>query len=224
MTAAKNSKCDQFLLPAEQTLECIKFRAFFRPCEFVLTDHRLLVSGHTGALGPSFTLLRGAMVAGFPLTEFESFIVGTGKRPLLALAAIALAAAGAVMLAVGIMLPHPRMTGLVYSGLVVLAFALFTFLAWTSWPRTFVTVSGKGIKISGRIKLCEAIVFLERLQLAAQAAKAGKSSREIRDAVALSGKTPEACAQILGDDEPSLDGISVCATTRPGSAENDRAS
>ncbi|HUT52114.1 MAG TPA: hypothetical protein VM658_01850 [bacterium] len=211
MTAPENSKCLQFLLPGEQALECLKLRAFSRPCEFVLTDQRLLVSGYTGALGPSFTLLRGAMVAGFPLTEFESFIVGTGKRPLLALSAIALAVAGAVMLSFA-------MTR--YPGLVVLAFALFTFLAWTAWPRTFVTVSGKGIKISGKIKLCEAIVFLERLQLAASAAKAGKSPRDIRDAVALSGKTPEACALILGDDEPSLDGISVCVTPRPENQDN----
>ncbi len=213
MTAPKNSKCLQFLLPGEQTLDCLKFRAFSRNCEYVLTDHRLLVSGYTGALGPSFTLLRGAMVAGFPLTEFESFIVGTGKRPLLALAAVALAVAAAVMLYAGI--HWDSLPELVYCGIVALALTLFTLLAWATWLQTFVTVSGKGIKISSKIKLCEAVVFLERLQLAASAAKAGKSPREVRDAVALSGKTAEACARILGDDEPSLDGISVCDAGPP---------
>jgi hypothetical protein len=209
--AAKAKKCSQFLLPGEQIVDCLNFRAFSRPCEFVLTDRRLLVSGHTGALGPAFTLLRGAMVAGFPLTEFESFIVGTGRRPLLFLAFLALAVAGGVMVSV----PYTR-----YAGLVMFAFSLFTFLAWTAWTRTFVTVSGKGLKVSGKVRLCEAIVFLERLQLAAVAAKAGKSAKEVREAAALSGKTAEACALIMGDDEPSLEGISICREGQsPGGGE-----
>jgi len=212
MSKPANKKGLEFLLPGEKVIDCLKFQSFYRPGEFALTDQRLLVTGYTGALGPSFTLLRGAMVAGFPLTEFESFIVGTGKRPMLFLVSLALAVAGAMMVS----LPFTR-----YGGLVVFAFALFTFLAWTAWPRTFVTVSGKGIKISGRIKLNEAVIFLERLQLAAHAAKAGKSASEVREAAARSGQTVALTGE--KDSELALKNANLCPASeednapRPGS-------
>jgi len=97
MTSPKNKKIKEHLLPGEQIIDCLKFTSFYRGSEFVLTDQRLLVSGYTGSLGPSFTLLRGTMVAGFPLIEFESFVIGTGKRPMLLFTSLALVVAGGVM-------------------------------------------------------------------------------------------------------------------------------
>jgi hypothetical protein len=190
MTSTKNKKLAEYLLPGEKIIDCLRFTSFYRGSEFALTDQRLLVSGYTGSLGPSFTLLRGTMVAGFPLTEFESFVIGTGRRPLLLFTSLALAVAGGMMASFA----YTR-----YSGLVVFALALFSFLAWTAWPRTFVTVSGGGVKISGRVRHRGAVVFLERIQLAACAAKAGGSPAEVVEAAALSGKSAESCAEEPGD-------------------------
>ncbi len=168
----------ELLLPGEKVLDRLKFRSFYRPGLLVLTDRRILVSGHTGALGNQFTLLRGSMVSGFPLEEFESFIIGTGKRPLLLLLAIVLAIGGGVMLTA----PWARS-----GGMAVLILALLSLIAWIGWLRTFITVSSRGLKISGMVKLCEAVVFLERMQLSAAAAKAGKTREEIRAAALSSG-------------------------------------
>jgi len=180
---------ENFLLPGERVLDRLRFRSYYRPCELVLTDRRALVSGYTGALDPHFTLLRGRMAAGFGLAEFESFIIGTGKRPLLLLLTLSLAVAGAVMMS---------WQAARYEGCIMLALSLFSFLAWTVWPRTFITVAAKGIKVSGRAQLREASVFLERLQLAAIATKEGGSPEEVKAAVAASGQaeaSPERSAK-----------------------------
>lgn len=203
MNNKREMKPVNLLLPGEAILDSLKFLSFYRPCELVLTDKRVLVSGYTGALGPHFTLLRGKMAAGFALTEFESFIIGTGKRPLLLLSTLCLAVAGGVMASWG----FSR-----YPGLVVLALSLFSFMAWSAWPRTFITLSSKGIKISGNAGLCEASVFLERLQLAAIAVKEGKPPEEVRAFVALSGKAPageswpkKGKEELFPDEAPACD-------------------
>jgi len=171
-----------FLLPGENILDTLCFRAMYKPCRLVLTERRLLVTGHTGAFGPHFTFLRGNMVSGFPLERFDSFVVGTGRRPALFIFFLLLAAAGGVML----FAPWAR-----YYGLVVLTLALVSFISWLYWLRGFLTVSFRSVKVSGLVRLCEAVVFLERVQLAAEAVRAGRSPVEVKAAVLSSGKTCE---------------------------------
>jgi hypothetical protein len=143
------------------------------------------------------------MVAGFPLTEFDSFIIGSGKRPQLLLLGLTLAVAGGVML----VLPPAR-----YAGMVGCAVSLFAFLAWSAWPRAFITVSSKGLKVSGRVKAREAECFLEHLQLAAEAARAGRSSEEIRAAVQTAGLNREPCLGEKGED--GEDEVYICEAPR----------
>lgn len=191
-------KAEEFLLPREEVLDRLKYRAYGRSGELLLTDARVLTVGYTGALGPRFTLLRGEMAAGFPLAEYDSFILGTGRRPGFLLASLTLAVAAAVLLLV------PMGAAVRYEGLVTAVLSLFSFLAWTAWPRTFITVSAKDLKISGRVSECEAAVFLERLQLAAQAAREGKSRAEIKQAASLSDQScPEEGQEAETAEEPA---------------------
>lgn len=167
-----------FLFPEEKVLDRLRFRAFKRACSIILTDRRVLVSGHTGALAPHFTLLRGGMVCGFPLVEFDHFIVGAGRRPLLLISSVIVAVAGAVMMAA----PWAR-----YLGLAIFFASLIMLAIWLAWPRTFITVSSRVLRISGQVKLGDACLFLERLQLAAEAAKSGASPEQVRSAIDIPG-------------------------------------
>jgi len=204
MSQKPSQKCAEFIFPEERVIDCLKFTSFYRPCEFVLTDQRLLVAGYTGALGPHLTLQRGTMVAGMPLEKFDSFIVGTGKRPMLFFIFMALATAGGLMVA----FPMAR-----YPGLVVIGCAVVALLAWTAWPRTFISIGSDGIKISGRARLCEAVVFLEKLQLAARAARLGASPEQIREAASATGKT---VADAEHDDrELTAEDVDICEPEKP---------
>ncbi len=165
----------EVLSPDEKILDELKLQG----CDLVLTDRRVLASGSTNCLGAQYTLLRGTMVTSFPLPQFESYIVGTGKRPWVLLIALSLAVAAGVMY----LFPQARYPALVAGGA-----ALFLFLVWTVWSRTFLTVSGGGIRISGKARRKEAVVFLERVELAAEAARNQGSEDEIRKAVQLAGK------------------------------------
>lgn len=183
MENPRQMKNVNFLFPGEKVLDRLRFRAFKRACSLILTDRRVLVSGHTGALAPHFTLLRGGMVCGFPLAEFDHFIVGTGRRPLLLIFSVIVAVAGGVMMAVPLSLSR-------YPGLAIFFASLIMLATWLAWPRTFVTVSSRVLRISGQVKLCDACVFLERLQLAAEAAKSGASPEEVRRAIEIPGAPP----------------------------------
>ncbi len=165
-------------MPGEKVIDRLPFFALSRPCEISLTDHRVLVNGYTGALGPHLSLMRGAMAAAFPLTEFDSFIIGTGKRPIVLLASLSFAVAGGVMF----FFPIAR-----YGGVVAIVLSLFCFMTWYAWPRSFFILSSRGVKISGQVNVKEAMVFFERLQLAARAARAGMTPEEIRASALLSG-------------------------------------
>lgn len=200
-------KCRDMLFPEEEVLDRIKLGGYGRPVEVALTDRRVIVAGPTGALGSHFTLVRGDMAAGFPLSEFQSFVIGVGKRPMLFLSSITLAVGG------GIMLSHDVTR---YPGLVLLGMALAFLLAWSAWRKTFVEITAGGLKIAGRAPDCEARVFLERLQLAAEKARKGASPLEIREAVKFSGLTPEMCREALASE---------AGQSAPGeeSAQNDSA-
>jgi hypothetical protein len=165
----------EVLAPEEKVLDELKLQG----CDLVLTGRRVLACGSTNCLGPQYTLLRGSMVTSFPLPCFESYVVGTGKRPWILLVSLSLAVAAAVVCFV----PVARYAALICGGA-----ALFFFLVWTVWSRTFLTVCGGGVKVSGQVRRREAGVFLERVQLAAEAARHGASEEEIMEAVRFSGK------------------------------------
>jgi len=216
MESPRNMKNVNFLLPGEEVLDRIRFTAYYRAGNMVLTDRRVLVSGHTGALGSQFTLLRGGMVAGFPLSEFESFVVGTGRRPALLLFALLFAVAGLMMFLAPIDLePWSRLLGMA-SGFACLLF----FVAWLTWPRTFATLAGKGLRFSGRVRLCEWAVFIERVQLAALAAKAGGGPEDVRAAVKSSGQPAEKVEPEEFSREFAPDKDWVCEAQAPEEAES----
>ncbi|MFO8057299.1 MAG: hypothetical protein R6V10_08400 [bacterium] len=174
---AANKSIREVLAPDENILDELRVQG----CDLVLTGRRVLASGSTNCLGPQYTLLRGSMVTSFPLPQFESYIVGTGKRPWLLLLSLSIAVAAVIMYFV----PPAR-----YAALVAAGVALFFFLGWTVWTRTFVSVYGGGVKISGQARRREAVVFLERVQLAARAAREGGSDKDVAKAVQLAGRVP----------------------------------
>lgn len=176
----------EVLAPEEKVLDGLKLQG----CELVLTGRRVLACGSTNCLGPQYTLLRGTMVTSFPLHCFESYVVGTGKRPWILLVSLSLAVAAAVVYFV----PAAR-----YAALICAGIALFFFLVWTVWSRTFLTVCGGGVKVSGQARRREAVVFLERVQLAAEASRQGASEDEIKEAVRLSGKVSSGDSNKEGD-------------------------
>ena len=169
----------ELFAPGEQALERLKFRSYYRPCELVLTDRRVLVFGASSALSTSLLLPRGEAAAGFPLAEFDSFIVGRGRRPGVLFLAVALAIAG------GVMLIWPES---IYPGLCALALAVVSLLAFTALPTTFIAISSHSLKVHGRARLAEAAIFIERVQLAADAVRMGLGPEAVREAVKLSGK------------------------------------
>lgn len=187
---AANKSIREVLAPDEKILDELRVQG----CELVLTGRRVLAGGSTNCLGPQYTLLRGSMVTSFPLPQFESYVVGTGKRPWLLLLSLSVAVAAIIMYFV----PPAR-----YASLAAGGAALFFFLAWTVWTRTFVTVCGGGVRISGQARRREAVVFLERVQLASQAARQGGSEDEIAKAVRLAGKITkdDTLQKASGDDE-----------------------
>lgn len=187
---AANKPIREVLAPDEDILDELRVQG----CDLVLTCRRVLACGSTNCLGPQYTLLRGSMVTSFPLPQFESYVVGTGKRPWLLLLSLTVAVAAVMMYFV----PAARYAALVAGGV-----ALFFFLAWTVWTRTFVTVCGGGVKISGQARRREAVVFLERVQLAARAAREGGSDKDVAKAVQLAGKVSkdEDFQKSSGDDE-----------------------
>lgn len=168
-------KSDDLLLPGESVMDRLRLDS---GGELILTDQRLLADAGSEALGPEYTLLQGRVQAGAPLEQVHSFVVGTGKRTPLLLASLALAVAGAVMW----WLPAAR-----YPALCAFSLCLIAFIVWLFWSKHFVTINTGGLKVSGRVKRTEALVFLERLQLAARAARDKKSPEQIKAAADRAG-------------------------------------
>jgi hypothetical protein len=167
------------LVPGEETLDRLPFRAYGRPCELLLTDRRLLVMGHTGALPVQLMLPRGRIAAGFPLARLDGFVLGRARRMMLLLLALTLAVAG------GVMMIWPES---IYFGLVAFAAAAVAFIAWASWPVTFFSIASEAFRFSGNTRLTEAQVFLERLELASDLCRRGLAPEQVREQVKLSGK------------------------------------
>ena len=165
MTSSKTANCPDppGLLPGETVIDRLRFGTMTGPGNLILTDQRIVVHGSTNSLGAEYTLVRGSMILAAPLTAFESMIVGSGKRPWVLLFSLALAVAAAVMF----YLPPAR-----HAGLMVAAMSLTAFLVWAVWGRTFLTIAAGRLKVTGKVARTEAMVFMERLQLAVLAAKA----------------------------------------------------
>ena len=169
----------KILVPGEEALDRLPFRSLGRPCELVLTDRRLLVLGHTGALPVQLMLPRGSIAAGFPLARLDGFVLGRGRRTSLLLLCLTLAVAG------GVMMIWPAS---IYFGLVAFALAAVAFIAWTALPVTFFSVASEAFRFSGNTRLPAAEVFLERLELASDLCRRGLAPEQVREQVKLSGK------------------------------------
>jgi hypothetical protein len=191
----KNSRdmyVDSCMLPGERVLDRLKIKSYSNSGELALTNQRVVFAGHTSALGPHLTLLQGNTVSGFSLKEFDSFILGAGRRPSLFLLSLCFFAAGALML----FFPFAR-----YPGIVFISLSIVSFLAWLAWPRTFMTVSSKSLRISGRVNICEASIFVERLQLAARSSQADGTKEDIEEAILASGRNGCECEEVFDQEE-----------------------
>jgi hypothetical protein len=124
------------------------------------------------------------MVSGVNLTELESFVLCAGRRPWLFMVFLAGAVAGSIMF----FFDFTRLPGIALAILAVLA-----LLLWSAWIQTFLAISAGALKVSGPVPPSEAIVFLERVQLASHAAKSGQGPGGVRAAVKLSGQVGAGC-------------------------------
>ena len=167
------------LVPGEQVLDRMQFRAYGRPCELLLTDRRLLVQGHTGALPVQLMLPRGRIAAGFPLAWLDGFVLGRARRITLLFASRTLAVAG------GVLMIWPQS---IHFGLAAFALAVVAFIAWTALPVTFFLIASQAFRISGNTRMTEAQVFFERLELASECCRRRLAPAEVCEQVKLSGK------------------------------------
>ena len=192
----KHLKCSNLLMPREEVLDTLRLGGLGSPAEIVLTDRRVLVSGPTDMLGTQFSLVQGSMMSGFGLTEFQSFVIGSGRRPWLFMLFLALGIGGGAMFWFDLTRLY---------GIILLAASILSLLAWTAWNKTFLELTAAGLKISGLVRPTEAIVFVERLQLASQSAKAGKTPEQVQEDVRLAGRIQPVCEVVEEEKVPTPD-------------------
>jgi hypothetical protein len=189
----KRLKCSNLLMPREEVLDTLRLGGLGSPAEIVLTDRRVLVSGPTDMLGAQFSLVQGTMIGGFGLTEFQSFVIGSGRRPWLFMLCLALGVGGGAMFGFDLTRLY---------GLVLLAASILSLLAWTAWSKTFLEITAAGLKLSGVVRPAEAVVFVERLLLASQSAKAGKGPEQVQEDVRLAGRIEPVCEVVEEETVP----------------------